>query len=94
MSAVVVSSQVAIAIAELARVRADIKAAEARESELRKAIMESMGDADSAVHEGLVVAKVSDISRSGVDAKALEMKFPEVFAQVVKVSSYKRLNIA
>ena len=94
MSAVVVSVQVAIAIAELARVRADIKLAESRESELRKAIMESFGDADKAMHEGLVVASVSEVSRSGVDAKALESKFPEIFSQVIKVSNYKRLNLA
>lgn len=94
MSAVVVSSQVAIAIAELARVRADIKSAESRESELRKAIMDSLGNADKAMHEGLVVASVSEVSRSGVDSKALESMFPEVFSQVVKVSNYKRLNIA
>lgn len=89
-----ITTQTAIAIAELARVRGEQKRLKAREDELRKAIVTALDGETEAIHDGLTVAKLVTVPRTDIDRKALAELFPQAYRETLKESTYTRLDIA
>jgi predicted phage-related endonuclease len=81
-------------IAELAQVREIIKGLEARERELRDAVVEALGDNKVAVFRNQTIARLAFVTRTTVDSKALAEKYPEAFAATKRESTSARLTLA
>lgn len=94
MSNKTVNQKTADAIAELAQVRSIIKGLEARERELRDSVVDALGDNTVAVFRNQTIARLSFVTRTTVDSKALAEKFPEAFAATKRESTSPRLTLA
>lgn len=81
-------------IAELAQVRGIIKGLEERERELRDAVVEALGDNKEAVFRNQTIARLSFVTRTTVDSKALAEKFPEAYDATKRESTSPRLTLA
>lgn len=81
-------------IAELAQVREIIKGLEARERELRDAVVEALGDNKVAVFRNQTIARLSFVTRTTVDSKALAERFPEAYDATKRESTSPRLTLA
>jgi predicted phage-related endonuclease len=89
-----VNQKTADAIAELAQVREIIKGLESRERELRDAVVEALGDNNVAVFRNQTIARLSLVTRTTVDSKALAEKFPEAYDATKRESTSPRLTLA
>lgn len=94
MTTKTITTDTASAIAELAQVRATIKALEAQERELRDSIVSGMGDNTVAVFRGQTIAKLAQVTRTNIDSKKLAESFPEAFEATRKESTSTRLTLA
>lgn len=94
MSNKTVGQKTAEAIAELGAVRAQIKALEAQERELRDSIVDALGEHTEAVFRNQTIARLAFVSRTTIDSKALAEKFPEAFDATKRESTSARLTLA
>lgn len=94
MSNKTVGQKTAEAIAELGAVRAELKQLEARERELRDSIVDALGEHTEAVFRNQTIARLSLVTRTTVDSKALAEKFPEAFNATKRESTSARLTLA
>lgn len=94
MTTKTVNQKTAEAIAELAQVRSIIKGLEERERELRDSVIEALGDNKEAVFRNQTIARLSLVTRTTVDSKALAEKFPEAFNATKRESTSARLTLA
>lgn len=94
MSNKTVGQKTADAIAELAQVRSIIKGLEERERELRDSVIADMGEHKVAVFRNQTIARLSFVTRTTVDSKALAEKFPEAFDATKRESTSARLTLA
>lgn len=94
MSNKTVGQKTAEAIAELGAVRAEIKALEAKERQLRDNIVEALGEHTVAVFRNQTIARLAIVPRTTIDAKALAEKFPEAFDATKRESVFPRLTLA
>lgn len=94
MTTKTITTDTANAIAELAQVRATIKALEAQERELRDSVVEGLGDSTTAVFRGQTIARLAQVTRTTIDSKKLAESFPEAFEATRKESTSTRLTLA
>ena len=94
MSNKTVGQKTAEAIAELGAVRAQIKALETQERQLRDNIVSALGEHSEAVFRNQTIARLSLVTRTTVDSKALAEKFPEAYDATKRESTSPRLTLA
>jgi putative phage-type endonuclease len=84
---------VAAALDRLRGVRADIKAAEAAESELLDTIKAHMRDASNLTHNGRIIATWKTQTARRIDIKALETAHPDIAEQFKRASESRVFRI-
>lgn len=82
------------AVAALTEARAAEKAAKAAAEAAAKAVKALLGDEAEGTIAGVVVVKIVDAERRGVDADLLRADFPEVAEKVEKVTEYQKVMLA
>jgi predicted phage-related endonuclease len=82
------------AIQELRHVRSEMSDLRKRESDLRKEILQALGDAQRGLTgSGEPAVKLRKSTRVGVDAKQLEAMYPDVFDEVRKETEVVTIDL-
>ena len=77
---------------ELELLKEQIKELENRKQEIENGLKAAMGDASRAVAPGWMVSYPTYIKNT-LDTKALKTKYPSIYAELNKVSTYRRMTI-
>lgn len=80
-------------IAELRVLRDQSTALEKQKTAIRNQLMEALGDAEVGIVDGVVRLRQREESRRSVDYDTLWALASEVYEQVVKTSTHKKLDI-
>ncbi len=82
------------AVAALAEARAAEKAAKDAAESAAKAVKALLGDEDAGTVAGVVVVKIVDAERKGLDAKGLRADLPEIADKYETVTQYQKVMLA
>lgn len=89
---IAIKGETAKAVIELATLRAERRAIEKRETELKDIILQTIGAGDTGTYRGAPVVTVKSIPRTGVDSKRLQAELPEVFEEYSSTTVSNRVD--
>jgi predicted phage-related endonuclease len=79
-------------LASYQQIKSNEKAIEAAKRDIENKIKAELKDAESGLTDNFLITWKNQ-SRTSVDSKALKEKFPDVYKQVLKESSFRKLTI-
>lgn len=92
MATIAIKGETAKAVMELATIRAERKAIEKREAELKDIIQQVIKPGDTGTIRNTPVVAVKELARTGVDGKRLQAELPEVFEEYSNTTTYNRVD--